>query len=86
MFIHRGTTIPWTTLDTQHRMRPKNREIVSQLSYRGLLKDAKCVLERKPFAEKFLSSTNPRYMSPVIVLQHDFTETRVCSFCANIIK
>lgn len=58
-------------------MQAANREIVSQLTYHGVLKDAESVAQRPPYAEKFFSQFQPKLKSRVLVLDHHYFEAKV---------
>lgn len=67
-------------LTDQHRMNPAIREIVSQLSYSGKLKDSDVIATRDQGWKIQLASTGlfqPDMKSSFIFINHEFPEERV---------
>lgn len=62
---------PWTMLDTQYRMNPSIRKLVSEVTYEGKLMDADHVLFRSAQLPNVLRNR------PLVLLNHKSSEVKV---------
>lgn len=73
-----GNKIPWTMLKEQHRMHSDIRQLVSSLTYDGLLIDSAGVKNRVSSVDAILASGFKTPLSSrVVLIKHTYQKNRV---------